>query len=150
MVRAMVSRVYLAGFIVILSLGTMLVSSESFGRSGGSGGRSSSGFHGSTSSGHHRSAMRSSLNRRSASWGFPLYGTGYYSPGTYSEPAEITNNNSSNLNSSVHVHAAPEPVSSSYPVSVYPVVFYHPGCNSQTVTVPWEDGQQRSVNIVRC
>jgi hypothetical protein len=150
----MVSRIYAAGFVVIFSLGTMFIPSESFGRSGGSGGRSSSGFHGSNSSGFHgsnssslrRSAMRSSLNRRRFGWGLPLYSTGAYSPGTYSEPSETINNNSSNNNSSVHVNAAPE----TNPVSVYPVVFYRPGCNSQTVTVPWKNGKEHSVNIVRC
>ena len=146
----MVSRIYAAGFIVIFSLGTMLIPSESFGRSGGSGGGSSSGFHGSSSSGHHKSAVRSSLNRRSAGWGLPLYSTGVYSPDTYSEPSRITNDNSANQISSVHVHSAPETVTNSIPVSVYPIVFYRPGCNSQTVTVPWKGGKEHSVNIVRC
>jgi hypothetical protein len=146
----MVSRIYAAGFIVILSLGTMLIPSESFGRSGGGGGSSSSGFHGSTSSGHHQSAVRSSLNRRRAGWNLPLYPRGVYSPGTYSEPSGIKNDNSSNQNSSVHVHSAPETVTNPIPVSVYPIVFYRPGCNSQTVTVPWKDGKEHSVNIVRC
>ena len=30
------------------------------------------------------------------------------------------------------------------------VVVYHPCCSSETVTVPWDDGKEHSVNIVRC
>jgi hypothetical protein len=144
----MVCRNYVVGFAVVLSLGTVLISSESFGRSGAGGGSSTSGFHGSKSSGHHQSAMRSSLNRRRAVWGLSPYATRFYSTGTYAEPPGITNDNSPNQSSSVHIHSAPEPAI--FPINGHPIFVYHPGCSSQTVTVPWNDSKQRSVNIVRC
>ena len=38
----------------------------------------------------------------------------------------------------------------SAPSGFRPVMVYRPGCQTQTVTVPWEDGDDRSINIVRC
>jgi len=36
------------------------------------------------------------------------------------------------------------------PPFAHPVVIYRPGCRTQTVTVPSEEGKDQSINIVRC
>ena len=33
---------------------------------------------------------------------------------------------------------------------IVPIVIYRPSCGSQTQTVPWRDGREREITIVRC
>src|ERR1017187_8478320 len=91
----MVTRIYTAALIAVFSLGLMIVPNETFGRSGGFGTRSSSGFHPSTMRApiHQPSRNASSLqHRRQLGFGVPLLGSaGIYSYGTYSEPSNATN-----------------------------------------------------------
>jgi hypothetical protein len=170
-VHLMVSRIYPVGLIVVFSLGLMLVPNETFGGSRGVGTRSSSGFHPSTrsTSGFHPSTMRASIHRPSLNasslqhrhqfgFGFPLLGSaGIYSYGTYSEPSNATNENPpvyidqsnppSEYMSQYNWPSKAEPTSS---ISDRYVYVYRPGCNSETVKVPSEDGKEYSVNLVRC
>jgi hypothetical protein len=164
----MVTRIYTAALIAVFSLGLMLVPNETFGRSGGVSGRSSSGFHSSTMRVpiHPLSPNASYLqHRRQFGVGFPLIGSGgVYSYGTYPEPSDVTQ-----YNPSVYViqsnpppteikqdrppsYANPEIVTGGSVLGYVNqvVVVYHPGCSSETVTVPWDDGKEHSVNIVRC
>jgi hypothetical protein len=167
----MVTRIYTAALIAVFSLGLMLVPNETFGRSGGVSGRLSSGFHPSTrsTSGFHPSTMRAPIHRpspnasylqhrRQFGFGFPLIGWGgVYSYGTYSEPSDATNENPSvyvdqSNPPSVYINqysppSNAEPTSS---ISDRYVYVYRPGCTSETVTVPWEEGKEHSINIVRC
>jgi hypothetical protein len=165
----MVTRIYMAALIAVFSLGFMIVPNETFGRSGGVGTRSSSVFHPSTMRApiHRPSRNASSLqHRRQLGFGFPLLGSAaIYSYGTYSEPSNAPYSEPSNATNeypSVYVDQSnppsvyinqfspppnAEPTSS---ISDRYVYVYHPGCSSETVTVPWDDGKVHSVNIVRC
>jgi hypothetical protein len=170
-VHLMVSRIYPVGLIIVFSLGLMLVPNETFGRSRGVGTMSPSGFHPSTrsTSDFHPSAMsapihRPSLNesslqhRHQFGFGFPLLGSaGIYSYGTYSEPSNATIENPP-----VYIDQSNPPIEYmsqySWPSKAEPtssnsdryVYVYRPGCNSETVKVPSEDGKEYSINIVRC
>jgi len=56
-----------------------------------------------------------------------------YNPGGFGEPDYGSNE--------------PDIVTGSVPVRMIP---YRPGCSTETVTVPAEDGGESSINIVRC
>ena len=167
----MVSRMFAVGCIATLGLAVMLVPNETFGRSGG-------GFSGrsySKSSGSHPSTMRP-LNhatapsllhqhQRNAGWLLPFvprfnsYGT-YYAPsdyGTYYAPSDNAPSDAEqytsvyiNPNSTVSVAGPETAVTGSIPEPVKLIVIYRPSCGTETVTVPWDDGKELTVNIVRC
>jgi len=92
-------------------------------------------------------------HRSQFGFGFPLtvpggvfsYGT-YYDPShaTYPDPKVYVDRHYPPL------FAEPNTVTGSIPAGVNPVVVYRPGCDSQTVTFPSEDGGERSINILRC
>ena len=165
----MVTRIYTAALIAVFSLGLMIVPNETFGRSGGFGTRSSSGFHPSTMRPPTHQPSRNALSlqyRRQLGFGVPLLGAaGIYSYGTYSEPSNAPYSEPSNATNeyptvyvnqsnppSVYINqysppSIAEPTSS---ISDHYVYLYSRGCSSETVTVSWDDGKDRTVNIVRC
>ena len=156
MVCPMLIRKYAAGLVVTIGVIFTLVPNQAFGRSGGFGGRSfaiAPGFRATVvrpSLGFHSPALgHSSLGyRHRFGFGAPLtgpigsyYGYGdagyvdpYYQP--YYQPS----------------YAYPDAAISEVASGFTPPVARHRGCESQTVTVPAEHGEKRSVdvNIVRC
>ena len=151
------------GLVVFFCVSVVLAPGETFGRGGGAAAE------GDSRDGRFRS-VRASIRRRSGrrrscirtspasgaspasaarcfGYGFvPLTGFGggldygapdYVKP--YDQPAE----------------AEPETTGAiltpgSAPSGFRPVMVYRPGCQTQTVTVPGKDGDDRSINIVRC
>ena len=145
------------GLVVFFCVSVVLAPDKTFGRGGGGGGRGFAGRSVPIGSGFHPPAQRPQLHlhqpgfggppRHRFGYGFvPLTGFGggldygapdYVKP--YDQPAE----------------AEPETTGAiltpgSAPSGFRPVMVYRPGCQTQTVTVPWEDGDDRSINIVRC
>ena len=175
----MVTRIYTAALIAVFSLGLMIVPNETFGRSGGFGTRSSLGFHPSprSTSSFHPPTMRPPIHqpsrnalslqhRRELGFGLPLLGAaGIYSYGTYSEPSNAPYSEPSNATNeyptvyvnqsnppSVYINQYSPPSNAEPTSSIsYRYVYIYPRrCSSETVTVLWDDGKDRSVNIVRC
>jgi hypothetical protein len=154
MVRPMLIRRYAAGLVVTIGVIFALVPDQAFGRSGGFGGRSFStapGFRAPVahpSLGFHSPALNRSLlwHRRPFGYGAPLTGsTGpYYDSGDYMNPYYQPYYQPS--------YAYPDSPVSEIASGFPPPVFHHKGCESQTVTVPAEHGEKRTVdvNIVRC
>jgi hypothetical protein len=158
----MISRMRAGGLVVFFCASMVLVPGETFGRGGGFGARGFAGRSGSIGSGFHPPALRlqAQLHPRQPGFGgaprhrfgygfFPLtgFGGGYYGPGygapdffePYDQPAD----------------AEPEitgaiPTPGPFPGGFGPAIVYRPGCQTQTVTVPTKDGNDRSINIVRC
>ena len=144
-------RMYAAGLAVIVAVTFFaLVPNQAFGRSGGFGGRSFSiapGFRAAVvrpSLGFRSTALKHSLlwHRGRFGYGAPLTGPigPYYDAADYMDPSYQSS------------YPYPDsPVSEIAPGFMPPVV-RHRGCESQTVTVPAEHGEKRSVdvNIVRC
>ena len=152
----MVSRRIAAGFIVIFCSALMFVPNETFGRSGGGfSGRSSSGTstsHSSTMSRPPIHAIAHSIqHHRKADFGGLFFGPGFYGSGTYYVPWDAAHRNPPidiDLNSSPSNPQSETGVTSSIS-DRYQVYVYRPGCSSETVTVPWDDGKEHSINIVR-
>jgi hypothetical protein len=149
MVHPMGSRIFTAGFIVVSCLGSMLIPNETFGRSGGAGGNSTSGFHSSnTRSSNHIASRngRSGRHRGDLGLGVPLYAPGYYPSSTNSVPSDATSPGPPVYveKNSPQLSEPRETVSWSIPLA------FTPGCSSQTVTVPWASGKTHAVSIVRC
>jgi hypothetical protein len=120
---------------------------SAFARSGGSGGRgaSSAGNSSSRSSGFHTSAIHTNEGRHRHNRRAGFYSPGFVYPIT--APSSVAHYElpvDSNPNSPPPV-AAPEMVS--HRVNF---IEYHMGCLTETVTVPWNDGKDHSVSIVRC
>jgi hypothetical protein len=159
----MISRFYAAGLAGALVFGVVSISTETFGRGGAFGG----GFGGrafSMSSGFHPGAFRapaqgfshhagSPFNHRRLGPAVPLIGPGAYSYGGYDyapgypAPAYQPPNDDSEITTGAIPSARVVPYGA-YP---YPVVIRRPGCQTQAVTVPAEDGSgDRTINIVRC
>ena len=151
-----------AGILVVFfCVSVVLVPGETFGRGGGLGGRGFVGRSVSIGSGFHPPALRSQAQvhlrrpdfspfRHRFGYGFfPLtgFGGGYYGPGygapdfveAYDQPAEAEPETTGAI-----------PIPGLIPGGLRPVIVYRPGCQTQTVTVPSEDGDDRSINIVRC
>jgi len=156
MVRPMISKVCAASFVVIFGVASFLVPSDTFARSGGFGGRSSF----SISPGFHFSVLRPSLHGfppaahlpahqrqsqlRDFGFGLPLIVPGgafgyspYYAPLDYGGPYQPS-------------YVEPEIVTGAIPRFSYPILPIRRGCGTQAVTVPAENGEERSINIVRC
>jgi len=85
-------------------------------------------------------------------WGSPGYGS-YYDPTGYGPTGY-------DPTGSIAPYDTPPPA---YPAGSYPpaavapahraimtVIPYRPGCDSQTQKLPWRDGGERSITIVRC
>jgi hypothetical protein len=160
MVRPMISRKCAAGFVVILCLASMLAPKETFGRGGGFGGRAFSAH-----SGFHPPALRAPmqapihmsrpierlpLHRRQFGLGFPLaFPLGYGVPLTVPD-GPFAYDSEYGVPSYTDSAGDGSSVTGSVRVRVNPAFFYRPGCNSETVVVPSEDGGERSINIVRC
>ena len=144
MVHTMITRVYGVGLAAVLCLGSMLASDAAFARSGGFGGRSfafSSGFPPSalrSASPLHRRFGFAPLLRRDGLAPLTVLGGGLYGPSDYVDPNYQP------------AYAEPEVVTGAIPGGGYPVFVYRRGCHTQTVTVPSEDGGERTINIVRC
>jgi hypothetical protein len=47
-------------------------------------------------------------------------------------------------------YVEPEIVTGAIPPRAYPILPFRPGCDTQAVTIPAENGEERSLNIVRC
>jgi hypothetical protein len=179
MVRPMISRMCAAAFIVVLGLGLMLVPNESFGRGGGGGGFGRPGGFAGRSlplvSSAHRSIPAPQvhlarpvepaplLHRRRGGFGLPYYGVGgfgaplgtpdgYFPDAAYGAPAFSPPDYGDPYYRSSYAdrYADPNGYTGSVPVRVNPYMVYRPGCRTQTVTVPSEDGEEREINIVRC
>jgi hypothetical protein len=174
----MISRIYTTGFVVIFGVGAMLAPNETFARSGGFGGSGGIGGRSFQASSSFRpSALQSQihvsprnlrppihitspiapsrLHQRNLGFGVPLgsrlgigvplavpvgsfpYG-GYDVPPDYAEPFYQPS------------YADPDAVTGGIPDDVHPVVVHRPGCRSQTVILPAEDGGERTINILRC
>ena len=159
MVCPMLMRMYAAGLAVGIAIVFALAPNEAFGRSGGFGGRSfamapgfrspvfqqSLGFR-SPVFGHSLAfrspALRQSLllHRGRYGLGAPWAGLGgsYYDPADYFDPYYQPS------------YAGPDIATAEIPGGFDPPAIHHRGCESQTVSVPSEDGGERSINIVRC
>jgi hypothetical protein len=95
------------------------------------------------------------IHRQFLGLGWPVAGGwpagAYYEPtGTVTPYEQVT-----------YPYSAGSLPAASYPATNYPdmrlimerilrVMTYRPGCNSQTETVPWRDGSDHAVTIVRC
>jgi hypothetical protein len=150
MVCPMLIRRYAAGLVVTIGVIFALIPNQAFARSGGFGGRSFSiapGFRGPVlgpSLGFRSPALQRSLfgHRHRFGYGAPLTGPigPYYDAADYMDPYYQPS------------YPYPDgPVSEIAP-GFMPPVLRHKGCESQTVTVPAEHGEKRSVdvNVVRC
>jgi hypothetical protein len=150
MVCPMLIRMSAAGLVVIVGIIFALVPNQAFGRSGGFGGRSFSiapGFRSPVvrrSFGFRSPALRQSLLMHGHRFGFgaPLtWPIGpYYDASDYTDPYYQS------------AYGYPESATSEIPYGFPAPVVRHRGCESQSVTVPAEHGEKRSVevNIVRC
>jgi hypothetical protein len=146
MVRPMISRMYAVGFVAVFCLASTLASTETFGRSGGFGGRSIA-----IASGFHPPALRppSLLHPRQFGFGVPprrQFGAGvpltvlggvHYGPSDYIDPYDQPS-------------LADPDATGAIPGDANPAFAYRPRCRVQTVTVPSEGGGARSINITRC
>jgi hypothetical protein len=146
MVHAMITRVYAAGLAAVLCFGSVFASSEAVARFGGVGGRAfgfSGGFHAPslrTPFLAHRRAFAFDRLRRQAGL-VPLTvlgGSALYGPSDYVDPYPQS------------VAIEQEIVTGSIPSGGGPVFVVRRGCRTQTVTVPSEEGGDRSINITRC
>ena len=143
----MLIRKYAAGLVVTIGVILALVPNQAFGRSGGFGGRSFSIASGFRSPVVHRSLgfrSRQSLLMHRHRFGFgaplgwpngPYYGDEDYTNPYYQSGYGYPDNAAGEIS----------------PGFTMPVV-RHRGCESQSVTVPAELGEKRTVdvNIVRC
>jgi hypothetical protein len=167
-----------ASFLVILGIGAILLANETVARSGGgfAGGRSVAPALHPQGTRHFvpfgRAAVRSHAFRNpffrhrrfgfgsAGAWGWPWYGSYYdstsYGPTGYPSGYDPTGYGSPSELAPVYPTVAYSPMGSigypaagSAPTSVY-VIPYRPGCDSQTQKLPWRDGGERSITIVRC
>jgi hypothetical protein len=144
--------------VVTIGVVFALVPDQAFGRSGGFGGRSLSiapSFRGPVlrqSLSFRSPALKRSLlwHRRGFGYGAPLtgpfgsyYDNPYYDNADYMDPY---------YQPSYAYPAYPEGAVSEIAPGFMPPAVRHKGCESQTVSVPAEHGEKRSVdvNIVRC
>jgi hypothetical protein len=163
----MINRMRAGGLIVVLCMSVVLVPNETFGRGGGLGGRGFAGRSVSIGSGFHRPVPRPQALlhrykfgfraplRRQFGFGFPLaVGGGFGVPqavpggslsyGSDNGPAGYSDRYFRPSN------AEPDTITGAVPVGINPVIVYRPGCSTQTVTFPSEDGEESTINIVRC
>jgi hypothetical protein len=148
----MATRRYAAGIIVFFSLALMLAPNETFGRSGGSAGSggssagsgASGGSSSSRSSGLH-SAVHTNKGRLRHHRRADFFNPGFVYPVTV--PSDVTDHD-------FPIENNPNPPSPVVAPEIVPrrvnFVEYHMGCHTETVTVPWDNGKEHSVNIVRC
>lgn len=89
-------------------------------------------------------------HRRLLGFGWPVVGgwpaDGYYEPSAAVAPDE----QSAYPYSTGSLPAAGYPATGPIQERVIQVITYRPGCNSQTETIPWRDGRDHAVTIVRC
>jgi hypothetical protein len=158
-----------ASFLVVLGIGAILLAHDTAARPGGglAGGRPAPVAHATHPAGMRpfihpgratvgsRAVVRSHALRtpfarhRRLGFGWPAAWSGepwydpYYDPTGRGAPRELP----PSIYPTVHYPAA-----SSAPVTqrVIYVIPYRPGCDSQTQKLPWRDGGERSVTIVRC
>jgi hypothetical protein len=161
-VRPMIGRMGAGGLVVFFCVSVVLAPGETFGRDGGFGGRGFAGRSVPIGSGFRPPAQQpqAQLHPHEPGFGGPLrhhfgygffpltgfggrhYGLGYGAPDyvkSYDEPAQAEPETTDAI-----------PTPGPAPGDFRPVMVYRPGCQTQTVTVPWEDGDDRSINIVRC
>jgi hypothetical protein len=150
MVCPMLIRRYATGLVVAIGVIFSLVPNQAFSRSGGFGGRSFSiapSFRAQVlrpSLGLRSPALKRSLlwHRHPFGYGAPLTGPfgSYYDAADYMDPYYQPS------------YAYPDGPVGEIASGFTPPVVRHRGCESQTVTVPAEHGDKRSVdvNIVRC
>ena len=147
-VMSMASRGSTVGIVLLLGLALASISNEAFARSGGSGGHGgASGRSSSRSSGIHSSAKHQheghlrQHRRGGLRTGLFVYPTTVPSN---SAPYELpSDNNSSPQYPTVTTEMPPSP-------SRVNIIEYHMGCQTETVMVRWESGEEHAVNIVRC
>ena len=144
----MASRGYTVGIVLLFGLALVSIPNETFARSGGSGGHGgASGRSSSRSSGFHSSATHQhegrlrQRRRVGLRTGLFVYPTNVPSNGA---PYELPVDNNS---SPQYPTVTTEMPSSPPPVNI---IEYHMGCQTETVTVPWDNGKEHAVNIVRC
>jgi hypothetical protein len=149
---ARISQMRAGTLVVVFCVSVVLLPAETFGRSGGFGG----GFR-SFGPGFHPPALRpqarhesefGGAHRRRFGYGFlPLTGFGYgdYGPG-YGSFDYVPPQDQSVPSETTGAISIPGRV----PRYFTPYVPYRSGCPSETVTVPSEDGGERSINIMRC
>jgi hypothetical protein len=146
----MLIRKYAAGLVVIVGVIFALVPNQAFGRSGGFGGRSFSIAPGFRSPVVHRSlGFRSSASQQSSLMRRHRFGFGApltWPIGPYYDAADYTNPYYQSG------YGYPDNTVGEIPPGFTMPVVRHQGCESQSVTVPAEHGEKRSVdvNIVRC
>ena len=152
LVRAMMYRIH-GAFIASLGVAALILApNETFGGSGAAHGVASA----STHSISHPSAARSLLRRRGNNvWAFFWPGAGDFGGSSYGgEPnVDVTPPTSRDIHTT-YTYDVPWDAVHRFPPVVTPPqpVFrtYVPGCPAQTVTVPWDDGKEQTVSIVRC
>lgn len=154
MAHPMLGPRHVIGFIAILSSVFMLVPNETFGRSGGFSGGSASKSSGGHSSVHSSIApSRNRVNQRTPGWGLLPFAPGYYSSGTTPSNAEpqvsVDINQNSSPSTQPQASVAGTIFERVYPIFA-PIYPFRAGCASETVTVPWRDGKEHSINVVRC
>jgi hypothetical protein len=156
MVRPMISRVRAGGLAVVFCVSVVLVPGDTFARGGGFGSR---GFTGRSAFGFHSPASRSHAQlhapgfdvplRRHFGWGFiPQigFGDGYY-PGFGSPEYAVPSDRPVEVEREI-TGAIPTPG----PIRqiLVPLFPLRPGCPTQTVTVTAKDGDEHTIDIMRC
>ena len=150
-----------ATFLAITGIGVLLAASDGTARPMGR----PAGFHpaigaarplaaGPRAAFHARSAARlhagphARLHHRGRS-GFGLwpygYGDGYYPPESYQRPYPPYLSDEEPPPVSSLPRPAPAPV-----IQVINVIPYRPGCDTEVEQVPWRNGSEKSIRIVRC
>jgi len=165
----MINRMRANGLAVLFCVSAVLLPSETLGRGGSFGGRGLTvpsvpigwGFHPPAPQAQlhsHQSGLHDSLRRRfghrffrGMRFGDGYYGLdnggGYFGPGygalDYIEPHMQPTGAEPETTGTI-------PVPIPGPGSMRPIVIYRSGCQTQTVTVPSEEGGNRSINVTRC
>lgn len=154
----MLIRMYAAGLTVVIAMLFTLTPADAFARSGGFGGRSfamAQGFRAPAfrqSLGFRSAVFRQSLAFRSRIWRQSLFDRGRYGlgalwarlGGSYYDPSDYFDSYYQPSYAGPNIATAEIPGATNLPV------IYRRGCESQTISVPSEDGGERSINIVRC
>jgi hypothetical protein len=163
----MAKRMWAASFIAILGTGLMLASDVSAGGLGGHRGapgmgglrapvgktvahhgRAHARFNGASARLHHHRNFRPPLT----GWWTTGYG-GYYDSSS-STPTTLDRPIDAEPASSYPPVYTGGPYPAPYAAPSVPkpldVIVYRPGCRSQSETIPWSDGKDRTIAIVRC
>jgi hypothetical protein len=148
----MATRRYTAGIIIFFGLALTLAPNETFARSGGSAGSggssAGSGASGGSSSSRSSRVQTSAVHTNEGRLRHHRR-NGFFNPGfvyPVTVPTEVVHDDLPVENNP----SPPAPVAPEIVPRRVNFVEVHMGCHTETVTVPWDNGKEHSVNIVRC